>query len=336
VFLFSSVGYASTVFLSGVFSRLLGAKKSITAAMIVAATACFSISFFRVFHLIYISTFLVGVAVGLYLPSAIPLLTSYYHEKNWGKVLAIHDSGAGTSLFLAPLIATGLLSFLTWRGVFVVMAVTLTFCALVFSLVAEEQKKFAGKEPYFGGALWRRKELWFMGVMASFISGVGIGVYYIIPLYLVKELGMPSGEANAILGISRIGGAVAGILTGFFVDRFSLKKTMFLLALGAGVATMILATKNMALIKTLLAVQPCLVMGFMPALFLAVSRLFEDQARGQATGMILTVGSVLGAGIIPYLLGLAGDLVSFRLGIFVLGTVTALSSGLVLMIKGLK
>lgn len=336
IFLFSSIGYAVTVFLSGVFSRLFGAKKTIITSMIVAAMACFSISFFRFFNLIYISTFLVGVAVGLYLPSSISLLTAYYHEKNWGKVLAIHDSGAGTSLFLAPLIATGLLTFLTWREVFIVMAATLTVCAIVFSLVAEEQKGFAGKGHYFSGALWHRKELWFMGVLAAFISGVGIGLYYIVPLYLVKELGMPSGDANTILGISRIGGVVSGILTGFVVDRFSLKKTMFLLVLGAGVATMLLVTKNMAWIKTLFVIQPCLVMGFMPALFLCVSRLFEDRMRGQATGILLTIGSIVGAGIIPYLLGLSGDLVSFRLGIFLLGAVTALSSGLVLMIEGLK
>jgi MFS family permease len=175
-----------------------------------------------------------------------------------------------------------------------------------------------------------------LGVVASFISGAGMGIYYITPLYLVKELGMPSGEANAILGISRIGGVVSGIATGFFVDRFSLKKTMFFLALGAGVTTMLLATKNLGWIKTLFAIQPCLVMAFMPALFLSLSRLFEDQVRGQATSILLTVGSTMGAGVIPYFLGLAGDLASFRLGIFLLGTFTALSSGLIFVIRELK
>jgi MFS transporter, NNP family, nitrate/nitrite transporter len=336
IFLFSSIGYAVTVFFAGVFSRLLGMKKSIIASMLAAAAACYSISFFHVFQLFYISTFLVGVATGLYLPSAIPLLTAYYHEKNWGKVLAIHDSGAGTSLFLAPLIATGLLTLFAWRGVFVVMGITLTLCAILFFIVVEDRKGIVEKEKTFGGNLWKRKELWFMGVMASFISGVGVGLYYIIPLYLVKELGMPSGEANTILGVSRIGGAVSGIATGFLVDRFSLRKTMFLLALGAGVTTMLLMTKNTNWMKALLVIQPCLVMGFMPALFLGVSRLFEDRIRGMATGILLTLGSIIGAGIIPYLLGLAGDLVSFRVGILVLGTLTALSSGLVLPIKGLK
>ena len=335
IFLFSSMGYAITVFLTGLFARPLGTKKCMIASMVVAAAACFSIPFFPVFQLLYAATFLVGVAAGLYLPSAIPFLTAYYHEKNWGKVLAIHDSGAGASLFAAPLIATALLALVSWRGVFVVMGITFSACAVVFSLLAEEGKGSAREGRHLGGNLWWRRELWSMGAVASLMSGAGIG-YYIVPLYLVKELGMPSGEANTILGISRIGGVIAGITTGFVVDRFSLRKILFFLALGTGVATVFMATKNLVWIETLFVVQPCLVMSFMPALFLSISRLFGEETRGQATGILLTVGSVMGAGVIPYFLGLAGDLVSFRLGILLLGVVTSLSSGLILLIRGLK
>ncbi len=168
------------------------------------------------------------------------------------------------------------------------------------------------------------------------MSGACVGLYYVVPLYLIKEIGMPSEQANTILGVSRIGGAVAGIATGFVVDRFSLKKTMFLLTLGAGAATIFLANRSMGWIKVFLVVQPCLVMSFMPALFLSISRLFESEARGRATGILLTVGSVTGTGIIPYLLGLSGDLVSFRLGIILLGVATSLSSGFILLLKGLR
>jgi MFS family permease len=336
IFLFSSIGYAASVFLSGVFARILGLKKSILTSMGLAACACFIIPFFHLFQLLYVATFMIGVAAGLYLPSAIPLLTAYYTDGNWGKVLAIHDSGAGTSLFAAPLLATALLAFLDWRGVFIVIAATITAAAIVFFFLVEERKTLTEKGDWLGGSLWKRKELWLMGIVGSFLSGCGIGFYYVIPLYLVKELGMASSEANAILGVSRIGSIAAGIATGFFLDRFSLKKTMFFLALGAGLTTLLLATKNLTWIKILFVAQPCLVMSFMPALFLAVSRLFEHETRGQATGIFLTLGSIFGAGLIPYLLGLAGDLVSFRLGILLLGLLTTLSSVSVLFLKRLK
>jgi hypothetical protein len=44
---------------------------------------------------------------------------------------------------------------------------------------------------------------------------------------------------------------------------------------------------------------------------------------------------VFGSGIIPYLLGVSGDLNSFRLGIVILGVLVTLSSGLIFRLKDL-
>jgi len=45
---------------------------------------------------------------------------------------------------------------------------------------------------------------------------------------------------------------------------------------------------------------------------------------------------VIGTAVIPYFLGLSGDLVSFRLGFVLLGIVTVLSSGLLYFVKELE
>jgi len=50
-----------------------------------------------------------------------------------------------------------------------------------------------------------------------------------------------------------------------------------------------------------------------PLSLVAVSKMFERETRGQAVGFIVTLG-VIGTAVIPYFLGLSGDLVSFRLG----------------------
>jgi hypothetical protein len=47
------------------------------------------------------------------------------------------------------------------------------------------------------------------------------------------------------------------------------------------------------------------------------------------------VSIVSGGGIIPYLLGVSGDTISFRLGITILGISTALSSRLIFNLKEL-
>jgi hypothetical protein len=45
---------------------------------------------------------------------------------------------------------------------------------------------------------------------------------------------------------------------------------------------------------------------------------------------------VIGLSVIPYLLGLSGDLISFRVGFLLLGVVTVLSSGLLYFVRELR
>jgi MFS transporter, NNP family, nitrate/nitrite transporter len=336
IFLILSIGYVVALFLGSAVARRIGKKWSMVASLTLVAAACLSIPLFPVFDLFYGASFLVGFAAGFYLPSAIPLLTAYYDERIWGSVLAIHDSGSGLSLFAAPLLATGLLAFVSWKGVFALVGAVLIACAVALALLAEEKGGDTRAVRPSGGKLWHRRELWLIGLVTGFMSGAAIGLYYIIPLYLTKELSMPAAEANTILGVSRLGSVPVVVGTGFFLDRFSLKKTMFFLALGSGIATILLTTKDTTWMKVLLVVQPCLLMALIPAQFLSVSRLFEVEERGRATAVLLAFGTVVGAGLIPPLLGLAGDLASFRLGILLLGVVTTLSSGLIPFLRGLK
>jgi hypothetical protein len=64
--------------------------------------------------------------------------------------------------------------------------------------------------------------------------------------------------------------------------------------------------------------------------------MFEREVRGAATGFIITMGVVCGNGFIPYFLGTAGDLISFRFGIFILGLLGVLSTSLVFFLKRLR
>ena len=64
-----------------------------------------------------------------------------------------------------------------------------------------------------------------MGIIWVFPAGACLGVYFVVPLYLTKELSLDIAYANKIFGISRIGGVFVAIMAGFIVDRFGVKKT---------------------------------------------------------------------------------------------------------------
>ena len=330
----TGIGYALSVFFSGTFTGLLGHRKSILVALSISGVTLLLIPLVRVFELFYVLGFVLGVSLGVYIPSVIPLITAYYEEGLWGKAIATHGSAPSVSVFLTPFIVLLILSFFPWRAVFVFPGLAFLACALTFYFATDEVT--LGKEKnYFLGRLLKSKAIWIMGIIGMFSAGANIGLYFIIPLYLVKELNLSIDYANSIFGISRLGGAIVTIVGGFLVDRFSLKRTSFLLVLTTGILTILLALSEPRWIALFLFLQASVSPAFFPVQYVAVAKLFDQEQRGQATGFVITIG-MIGVGLAPYFLGLSGDLASFRLGIFLLGILTALSSGLLYFLKELK
>ncbi len=335
VFIFQSIGYGLSMFFSGFFSGRLGYKKSIILSLAVSSLVCFLIPFFKVFSAIYFFSFFLGFSTGVYLPSVMPLLTEYFDEKNWGKSIAIHDSAASISIFSTPFLALFLLQFFNWRGIFPLFAGIFLLTGLVFFFSTEEFKIRHSEKTRFRDLIQRRS-LWIMAVLWVFAGGANMGVYFIVPLYLTKELSLSIGYANTILGVSRLGGVAVAILCGFLVDRFSLKKIMFVMLLLTGLFTVLLGMASLRWVGILLFLQAVVVTGFFPLGLVSLARMFDREIRGLATGLTLTIGVILGGGLMPYLLGLSGDLISFRFGLTLLGTAVILSSSLLFCLKEIK
>jgi MFS family permease len=142
--------------------------------------------------------------------------------------------------------------------------------------------------------------------------------------------------ANTILGFSRLGGVVAAISTGFFVERFGLRRSMFFVMLITGLLTVTLAVKSPGLMQVLLFLQAAASFAFFPMVLVSIARTFEQEMRGQATALVITLATIVGNGVVPYLLGVSGDVSSFTIGILVLGILTTISAGLVWFLRDLR
>ncbi len=330
----NGVGYGLSLFFAGSLASFLGPKKSILLATILSGVTMLLFSFARSFELYYVLAFVLGVALGVYMPSVIPLITDHYEERLWSNAIGIHGSAPSVSVFLAPFIALGILAILPWRAVFALPGIVFLFCALIFYFVTDEVT--LGKEKHFFiGSLLKQRAVWVMGIIWIFSAGANIGLYLVIPLYLVKELSLNIDYANTIFGFSRLGGAILTIIAGFFVDRFSLKKACFFLVLCTGILTMLLAISSVKWTPLCLFLQACISPAIFPVGFVTIAKLFNREQRGHATGFVVSIGMV-GTGLVPYLVGLSGDYWSFRIGIFLVGILTALSSGLLYTLKELE
>lgn len=335
IFIFLSVGYGVSVIISGLFSGRFGYKKSIVFSLLLLSLVTFLIPLVHNFFLLYLFTLVLGFAVGAYIPSVIPLITEYYSENNWGKAIAIHDTGASIAIFSTPFVALLLLGMLPWRGIFVVFACIFLICAIVLCFACREVK--IGKMPRaMFGDIVRVRSLWIMAALFTFGVGANLGIYSIVPLYLTKELHLNIGYANTVLGISRLGSVGVAIACGFLIDRFNMRRILFFMMVITGVFTMLMGLVSVKYMGIVLFLQAVFVTGFFPVGLVAVAKIFSREMRGLATGMILAVSMVFGSGIIPYLLGVSGDLYSFRLGIVILGAFVTLVSASIFRLKELE
>jgi MFS family permease len=325
------VGYSCALFFSAVFSNYFGSKKALLIYLIASGATCLCMPLVKSFGVLYLLGIIFGMATGLYMPNAIIVITEYYSEKVWGKVICIHDSAVSIAVFVMPLVALFFLSLVSWSTMFALLAIPYFVCAAICAWKVEQTK--GGGPRRLQMSLMKKKSLWLIGTILAFASGSYLGIYFIIPLYLTKELKLDLGQALTTFGVSRLGGAVVAIAAGFMADRFSLKRTALAFLVTTGVLTMSLALKNVNWVRRLLFVQATIAPAFLPLGLVIISRIFPKEERGQATGFIATIGAAFGMAVIPFLLGLCGDLISFRAGIFTLGLLTALSGGLLLLVK---
>lgn len=336
IFGLTSLGYGISVFLTGIGTGLVGCKRVITLSLVLSSCVCLLIPAVQDFHGFMICAFVIGLSTGMYLPAAIPIIAERFRPGIWGKSIAIHDSAASLSIFIVPFLAFFLLEFLPWRHVFFLLGAIGLAATVAHCLVNKELVITRKKEERVLGGLLRDPAIWIMGSMWVFACGASLGLYAIIPLYLTKELGFDVSHANWIFGWSRLGGVIVSVGTGFVLDRCSLKKTKFFLILITGVLTMVLAAREVDVVETALFLQASVSPAFFPVGLVAISRLFSDKQRSMATGFILTIGVVFGLGVVPYLLGVAGDFVSFRFGIALLGFCVMASSGLAWCLRGVR
>lgn len=330
IFIFQSVGYSISVLLSGFYSSRFGYKKTILCSLLMASAIFISIFFVKNLQLFYVFTFVFGFATGLYLPSAISLITEYFIEKDWGKSISIHDTAAPISIFCTPFIALFLLHFFKWRGIFGIFAAVFLVGAIIFYFVSDEVKisHVASKASLID--LFRRKSLWVIGVTVIFCAGANMGIYFITPLYFTKELSLSMDYTNTLLGISRFGSIGVAVVCGFLADRINLRKILFSMLFISGILTILLGVTPIRFVGAVLFLQALFVTGIFPLTFVLIAKIFSREMRSMATSLTMIASSICGGGLIPYLLGLSGDLISFRFGISVLGVLVILTSLLLL------
>ena len=322
-----SIGYSLSLLAIGSFVSVWGHKRTVVIGF--AGIGLTLIAFqwaesYLAFHLLF---FLLGMATGSYLPSMLPIITTTYAPGLWGRVIGINETAAGLSIFSIPIVVAFGLNFFSWKHLLLILA----FASLVLPIFSWKVLDEPDKEPVRKGSryldLFKRKILWVMVLFWILASGSGLGLYSILPLYLVKEKGFDLHLANTLFGVSRIGGIFVPIFIGLLVDRYGYRTMLRLTLSATGLITIALGlSPTLPLTLSSLVLQGILSISFFPVGLAAISNTTSLTERSMAVGMTISIGVMFGMGGAPLILGFIADHFSFRAGIIGLGILTALSS----------
>jgi len=325
-FLMLAIGYSAGLIVSGLVSSRITHRRTISLSAIITGGVLLVIAASQELWMIRAGLFMVGVFTGLYLPSGITTITSSIASIHWGKALAIHEFAPILSFIAVPLMAEGLLQIMNWRLILVLIGIVTIVMGLTFPYFSLGGN-FKGEAPTPGNfrLILGNRNFWRMVALFCAALAVNVGIYNMMPLYLTAERGIDRSAANALLGLSRISSIPVAFLVGWVVDRFGAKPTMAAVIFVNGLTVILLGALPGKWVILMVFLQPVLAGGFFPAGFASLSRVVPVKARSLSVAITVFIANLVGAGLVPVLLGAMGDVGMFGVSFIIVGSCVMLS-----------
>lgn len=322
LYLFTSAGATVALALAGFLATHIGYKRLIAASFLLCACALLALHYADSYITFAAALFGLGLFGGSYLPSAVPILTSFFDQRHWGKVIAFHETAASFNILTIPVIVAFTMGIMKWRNMFLVLASLFVMIIAAFWFISPDLRPESKKALNIKG-FFKRWDFWIMTALFCINSVSAMGIYSIVPLFLVDEKQMAVETANRVLGFTRIGGVTVMILMGFLLDRLNTKRVLLFLTFFSAISTIgLAAAKTGWILITMLMLQATFSVVFFPVALVAVSKLTGPDERGAFTGAIMSIGMVLGYGGAPLFLGAMADAWSFQTGLYTVGLIT--------------
>jgi len=323
LFLLISIGYFITLFGSGFFSSRLTHRKIIFLSSAALGVTLLGTSFSSGLWGIRIGMLILGMAAGLYLPSGIATLTATISWRHWGKAISIHELAPNLSFVAAPLISEVVLIWYSWRVAFLVLGIAALILAFVFARFGRGGE-FQGQAPSYSSFrdIFSKPVFWILVVLFSLGISSTLGLYTMLPLYLVTEHGMERNWANTLIALSRFVGVGMALIGGWLTDRIGPKRILMIVFLITGLLTIFIGLASTSWIAVSVFMQPLLAVCFFPAGLAALSLVSSEKERNIVVSLTVPIAFLVGGGAVPTLIGFIGDISTFAWGIILIGGLT--------------
>jgi len=334
LFFLISAGYLAGLLGSGFLSSRSTHRRTILISSGGVGISLLGVSLGTEMWTMRIGLLALGLASGFYMPSAIATITALIDRRHWGKAIAIHELAPNLAFFLSPFVAELFLRWFSWRAALGFLGLLSLLAGLTFKRFGRGGD-FSGESPASGafGGLARVPAFWLMLILFGLGVSATVGVYAMLPLYLVTERLLEPTWANTLVAFSRAHGPILGMVGGWVSDRLGAKRTIVISMMFTGVMTVSLGLISNHWISAVVLLQPLLAVWFFPAAFAAVAMIAPASSRNLAVAFSVPCGFLIGGGAIPTFIGAMGDAGSFANGLMITGALIGAGALLSLLLK---
>ncbi len=338
LFLVLALGYATGLLGSGWVTARLGHRRTITLSCVTVGLAALGMAAAPSIVWLALGYGLLGAFSGLYLPSGVATLTDQTAEAHWGKVISIHEVAPNLAYITAPLIVESLLRVFSWRGVLTTVGSTALILGVLYGWRGRGSDR-RGEPPNLATLrlLLGNPSLWVAAALFAVSVGAVLGLYMMMPLFLVNELSVTHEWANTLIGLSRVSSLVAVFGAGLITDRIGTRRALLLFLAATGSLTILLgALRGPLATPAFVFLQGAACACFFPAGFALVSQLFPPQHRSLAVSAVLLMGFLFGGGVVPSAVGILADAYSFAAAFTGVGVLTLMALAPLLRLAPVK
>jgi NNP family nitrate/nitrite transporter-like MFS transporter len=334
LFFLTSGGYLVGLLSSGLLASRTKHRVAIVVSSAGVGIAMLTVAFAASLGVMRCGLFGVGFAAGLYMPSAIATITSLVDRAHWGKAIAVHELAPNLAFFISPFIAELFLKWASWRSALGILGALSILASVSFARFGRGGD-FPGESPLSSafGTLVRTPTFWLMIILFGRGESSTVGVYAMLPLYLVTERAFEPTWANTILAFSRSHGPILGLLGGWASDKLGAGRTIVISLGFTGVMTLLLGLLSEAGLSVAVLFQPLVAVWFFPAAFAAIAMITPPNARNLAVSFSVPFGFLIGGGVIPTFIGAMGDAGSFATGFTLTGVLISAGALMALLLR---
>jgi NNP family nitrate/nitrite transporter-like MFS transporter len=333
IFLFGAIGVAAGAICSGFISSKINHKGTLVLSILCAGVVLLGGVFVKSLLGIQMTMTLLGISAGFNLPSNVAVITAIVNRQDWGKALSVQQAAPPLSLILGPLLSVFFLTWVTWRIILAGIA-SILIVSTIALIRFGRFGNFPGDKPNFINIkeVCSCRSFWIM--IALFAIGIGghVGIYTMLPLYLVNEHGLKPELVNTMVGLSQISAFFMTFLGGWLTDKLGEKRTMGLILIISGVLNILMGISSGGWLKVIVFMEPAIVVCFFPSAFSALSRIVQPRFRSLVTSWTTPIAFIIGGGLFPAALGYMGQAFSIGKGISIAGIIMVLGASLVIFL----